>query len=75
VARPESATDKPDEQAPADTSSSNTLSAPGHEEIAKLAHSYWLNRRPEEGTAEDDWFRAEKDLSRRSILDVHPAEG
>jgi hypothetical protein len=35
------------------------------EEIAKLAHSYWLARSGEEGSAEQDWFRAEEELRRR----------
>ena len=40
--------------------------APSHDEIARLAYSYWQARREEEGgSAMDDWLRAEKDLTRR----------
>jgi hypothetical protein len=35
---------------------------PSHEEIARLAYVYWSQRRPEDGTAEDDWLRAEATL-------------
>jgi len=38
---------------------------PGHESIALLAYSYWLERNGNEGSAEEDWFRAEKDLRER----------
>jgi hypothetical protein len=38
------------------------------EEIAKLAHRYWLERANDDATAEDDWFRAEQELKRRSSL-------
>lgn len=33
-----------------------------HEEIAKLAHSYWAARGYSHGSAEADWLRAEQDL-------------
>jgi hypothetical protein len=65
MARPQSVTDKRDEQTQDETRSSNTVSVPAYEEIAKLAHSYWLNRRPEAVTADDDWFRAEGAFSPR----------
>jgi len=32
------------------------------EEIASLAYSYWMNRPASEGSAEDDWLRAEQEL-------------
>ena len=35
------------------------------EEIAALAHSYWLERGGEHGAHEDDWFRAEQTLKAR----------
>lgn len=34
-----------------------------HEEIAKLAHSYWAARGYAHGSAEADWLRAERELS------------
>jgi hypothetical protein len=33
-----------------------------HEEIAKLAHSYWAARGYAHGSAEADWLRAEREL-------------
>jgi hypothetical protein len=36
-----------------------------HEEIAKLAYSYWLERGCVHGYAEEDWLRAERELSGR----------
>ena len=32
------------------------------EEIAKLAHSYWVARGYAPGSAEQDWLRAEREL-------------
>ena len=39
---------------------------PTHDEIARLAHSYWLKRNADDGSAEDDWHRAEQELRSRS---------
>jgi len=36
--------------------------APSHEQIAKLAYSYWEARGRSGGSAEADWFRAEAEL-------------
>jgi hypothetical protein len=36
---------------------------PTHDEIARLAHSYWEARGRRGGSAEDDWYRAERELS------------
>ena len=33
-----------------------------HDAIAALAHRYWLERGCPEGSAEEDWFRAERDF-------------
>jgi hypothetical protein len=33
-----------------------------HEEIAALAFSYWQERGCQDGAAEDDWLRAEREL-------------
>jgi hypothetical protein len=35
---------------------------PGHAAIAELAFSYWLAREDAEGSAEEDWLRAEREL-------------
>ncbi len=39
-----------------------------HEEIERLAYSYWLERGGQGGSPEDDWFRAEQELRRRRAL-------
>jgi hypothetical protein len=36
---------------------------PSQEQVAKLAHHYWEQRGHEHGAHDDDWLRAEKDLS------------
>ena len=33
------------------------------QEIAALAHQYWLARGCPEGTPEEDWFRAEREIA------------
>ena len=38
---------------------------PTHEEIAKLAYSYWEARGCQHGLALEDWLRAERELSQR----------
>jgi hypothetical protein len=35
---------------------------PSHEEIERLARSYWAQRGYQDGFAEQDWLRAEQDL-------------
>ena len=37
-----------------------------HDEIARLAYSYWEARGGGGGSAEDDWARAEEELRRRA---------
>ena len=36
-----------------------------HEELARLAYSYWQARGCPDGSQEEDWFRAEKELRQR----------
>ena len=36
--------------------------APSHEEIAQLAQRYWVERGWQDGYAEQDWLRAEREL-------------
>ena len=36
-----------------------------HQEIAALAYSYYLERGPSEGSAEQDWLRAEREVRTR----------
>jgi hypothetical protein len=39
---------------------------PSYHEIAKLAQRYWIDRGRPEGTPEEDWLRAERDLRGRA---------
>ncbi len=50
--------------APAEIGGEDPNPAPqvGHDEIARLAYSYWENRGRQDGSPEDDWFRAEREL-------------
>jgi len=41
---------------------SNVKQWPSHEEIARLAHFYYVERGWQDGFHEQDWFRAEQDL-------------
>ena len=36
--------------------------APSHEQIAERAYGLWLSRGSHDGDAQDDWFRAEREL-------------
>jgi len=38
------------------------MCAPSHDEIARLAYSYWQARQGQGGSASEDWFRAEQEL-------------
>jgi hypothetical protein len=40
-----------------------------HEEVAKVAYQYYEQRGKQEGSADDDWFRAEEEVRRRGRLD------
>jgi len=44
-------------------------SAPTHDEIAKLAYSYWEARGGRGGSPWEDWFRAERELKEREGID------
>ncbi len=35
---------------------------PDHEEIAQRAYTYWQSRGSQDGSADDDWLRAENEL-------------
>lgn len=39
---------------------------PTHEEIARLAYSYWESRGCPHGSSVEDWLRAERELRERS---------
>jgi hypothetical protein len=47
-----------------DPHTKSTASAPQHEQIARLAYSYWQDRRQREGSPEQDWLRAEAELTK-----------
>jgi hypothetical protein len=42
-----------------------TAAAPAYEEVARLAYSYWETRGYQGGSPEEDWLRAEAELSKR----------
>ncbi len=46
----------------ADTEAAPSNGAAGHEDVQRLAYEYWLARGCPEGSAEQDWFRAEQTL-------------
>jgi hypothetical protein len=39
--------------------------APSHQEIARLAYSYWEARGRQHGSALEDWLRAEREIPKR----------
>jgi hypothetical protein len=39
-----------------------TAATPTHQEIARLAQQYWAERGWQDGKAEEDWLRAEREL-------------
>ncbi len=49
-------------QAQAGTSATSEGAEIAHQEIALLAYSYWQARGCENGSPEEDWFRAEREL-------------
>ena len=55
----------PEEVTVLPSESSAPVAAPSREEIAVLAYSYWEARGYQGGSAEEDWLRAEQELSAR----------
>jgi hypothetical protein len=53
----------PAKKAPAKKAVAKKKAAPSPEEVAKLAHHYWEQRGHHHGAHEDDWLRAERELS------------
>jgi hypothetical protein len=39
------------------------FSKPSHEDISVLAYSYWIERGQPDGSPEEDWLRAERELA------------
>ena len=46
----------------------DSFTAPTHEEISRLAYSYWESRGERGGSPWEDWLRAERELMRRKEL-------
>jgi len=63
---PVASTPEPAAAEPALAVSAPTLSViatePSHEEVARLAHSYWVGRGCQGGSSEEDWLRAEREI-------------
>jgi hypothetical protein len=52
------------------TSPSVEIAAPANQQqIAALAYEFWKNRGCPEGTPEEDWFRAERELAESTKTD------
>jgi hypothetical protein len=51
---------------PHQTTTGHGVTAFGHQDIAALAHSLWEKRGCPEGSAEEDWFHAVKELRARA---------
>lgn len=52
-------------QAPVSGSASpSARDVPSHEQIAKLAYQFWEERGRPEGSADEDWLRAERQIFR-----------
>jgi hypothetical protein len=49
-------------------SSLSTAVGPDRDEIARLAYSYWEQRGFSAGSPEEDWLRAERELSQRAMV-------
>ena len=59
---------KPEQSATAANAGAETaapVNIVGPEEIARLAYAYWEARDQEGGSPEEDWFRAERELTSR----------
>jgi hypothetical protein len=51
---------------PTTSSVTTNRPAPSHEEVARLAYSYWEARGCQGGSPEEDWLRAEIEIRRTS---------
>jgi hypothetical protein len=52
----------PEPRVVSQAASHGTFHAVSHEEIARVAYSYWEARGRQGGSAAEDWFRAEREL-------------
>jgi hypothetical protein len=46
---------------------SESIAEPSRDEIARLAYLYWLDRGCQNGSPEEDWFRAEQQLRQQPV--------
>lgn len=53
---------KPRKTAAKKVKAAQPAATPSHEEIERLARSYWEQRGYQDGFAEQDWLRAEQEL-------------
>jgi len=55
---------KPSKSAPKKTKTASNLTEMklSYEQVAQLAHRYWIERGHAHGYHEEDWFRAEQEL-------------
>ena len=53
--------------APEPVATAPVITTPSHDEIAKLAYSYWIARGYTHGSPEEDWLRAERELRAKSL--------
>ena len=44
-----------------------------HESIARLAYAYWQARAGQDGSPEEDWLRAEREIRRLIAASIEPA--
>ena len=52
---------------PDQTVPGSVVRKPAHEEIAALAHRFWLERGSPVGSDLEDWFRAERELAKAAV--------
>ena len=59
----------PDQAAPGQAGGSAAASQFSRESIEKLAYQYWLSRGCPSGSAEEDWYKAERALLAAAEMD------
>ena len=65
-AAPKTAAPKKATKAAAHQAETRAPKKPAHEEILELARKFWAERGWQDGHAEQDWLRAEQELSKAS---------
>ena len=59
----------PDQAAPEQAGGSSAMAQFSRESIEKLAYQYWVNRGCPSGSAEEDWYQAERALLAAAEMD------